>query len=647
KAREGHRVDLAIGEADQHGKQIEVVNEKEVEICRISADYKEEFEIIVCPKGSRDLAAQKYYKIIKTSSDIALAKMKKEMEGLLTKQEKDYNLIADYSERIATLEQQTDSLVIYREAFQIASINKDNASMRVLKYLQLLDEGNSIMEAREALSIQDAVVDLEQGISLFNAAIEELKTRAGASSSIFDYEDAITCYDTIINYSEKMKVDPLMIVQYYNEKGELIFENGNYEKALVNFQKSCKIGEGILDSKHYDLAITYDNIGVLYRYLGEYEKGLEYQNKSLTLQEDILDPKHPQIAITCGNIGITYDYLGQYEKALEYLQRALVLQEEILDPKHQSLSVTYNDIGGVYLSLEEYEKGLEYQQKALKIDEEILDPNHPQLANTYDNIGVTYRYLEQFDKALELHLKAYDKRKKALNPNHPDIAYSLSNIGGTYLNLGKYEEALEYQQKTLAIRKEILDPNHPDIAWSYYDIGLIYLYMEKYELAVEFQQKDLDIQEEILEPSHPLLAIRYHNLGTTYLYWEQFDKALQYFNRALDIRKEVFGINHPALAVQYGNIGLTYIKKGLFGEAYKAYKKYEEIRPNHGNTFRNWTMYYAVQNDIENAIVSLEKAIELGFSDINWLETNYTLDSLRDSERFKVIIDSLKKDKSN
>ncbi|NNF33455.1 MAG: hypothetical protein HKN68_05070, partial [Saprospiraceae bacterium] len=118
KAREGHRVNLTIGEEDQHGKQIEVVNEKEVEICRIRADYKEEFEIIVCPKGSRDLAAQKYYNIIKTSSDIALAQLKNEMDELLQKQEKDYKLITEYGNRIATLEQQTDSLVIYREAFQ-------------------------------------------------------------------------------------------------------------------------------------------------------------------------------------------------------------------------------------------------------------------------------------------------------------------------------------------------------------------------------------------------------------------------------------------------------------------------------------------------------------------------------------------------
>ncbi|NNF33454.1 MAG: tetratricopeptide repeat protein [Saprospiraceae bacterium] len=687
KAREGHRVDLAIGEADQHGKQIEVVNEKEVEICRISADYKEEFEIIVCPKGSRDLAAQKYYRIIKTSSDLALANIKKEMDELLTQQEKDYNLIAEYGEKIAKLEKQTDSLTIYREAFQIASINRDNASKRVLRYLQLLDEGKSIMEAREALSIKNAAFDLNQSMQLFKAATVELETRAGASSSIFDYEDAIICYDTILSYAERMNIDPLMIAQYYSNSSEIIQSNGKYAKALkyeekalairheilnsnhsdlaqsyhsissvyVSLgeydraleyaEKAIEIGEEIFDPNHPDLAIFYNNIGTVYDPLGEYDKALEYYQKVLDIRKEIFHPNHPSLGISYNNIGTVYESIGKYDKALEYLQKALEIQEEILDPNHPNLAGNYFNICNIYTSLGEYNKALEYAKKGLEIGEEIFHPNHPYLAISYNNIGQTYNVMGEHYKALEYAKKALEIQEEILGLNHPNLATYYNNIGKVHESLGEYDKALEYAKKALEIFEEIFDPNHPNIATLYTNIGTTYGNIGEYDKALEYQRKALIIFEEIMDPNHPILPKFYNLICSTYRSLGEYIKALEYEQKALEIRKEILDPNHPDLAASYNNIGLTHAKLNQFKEAHEAFTTYEKRFPEAGRSFRNWAMYYALKGDKEKALLNLKKAIELGYNDLNWLETDDSMDSLRNEEEFKAIIASLKKQK--
>ena len=687
KSREGYRVDLKIGEEDQHGKQIEVVNEKEVEICRISADYQEEFEIIVCPKGSRDLVAQKYYKIIKTSSDLALANIKKEMDELLAQQEKDYNLIAEYGEKISKLEKQTDSLMIYREAFNIASINKDNASKRVLRYLQLLDEGKSIMEAREALSIKNAAFDLNQSMQLFKAATVELETRAGASSSIFDYEDAIICYDTIISYAERMNIDPLMIAQYYSKSSEIIQSNGKYAKALKYEEKALAIRHEILNSNHSDLAQSYNSISSIYVSLGEYDRALEYAKKAIDIGEEIFDPYHPDLAIFYNNIGTVYDPLGEYDKALEYYQKALDTRKEILDPNHPSLGASYNNIGTVYESLGKYDKALEYLQKALEIQKEILDPNHPNLAGNYFNICNIYTSLGEYDKALEYakkgleigeeifhpnhpnlaisynnigqtynhmgeHLKALEYAKRALEiqeeilgSNHPNLAKYYNNIGAVYESLGEYDKALEYAKKALVMFEEIFDPNHPNIATLYTNIGTTYGKKEEYDKALEYQRKGLKIIEEILDPNHPILPNFYNLICSTYRSLGEYNKAFEYEQKALEIRKEILDPNHPDLAASYNNIGLTYAKLNQFKEAHEAFTTYEKRFPEAGKSFRNWAMYYALKGDKEKALSNLRKAIELGYNDLKWLETDDSMDSLRNEEEFKAIIDSLKNEK--
>ncbi len=148
-ARVGYLVELSVGDTDVNGQNIELVNDREVSNCRIGTKNTKDFEIIVCKKGERDLVVQKYYHIIKTSSDVALAQKEKEFQALLTAKQKDHNKISKLSAEIAQLQQQMDSLTIYKEAFRIASINKDNATKRVLHYLKLLSEGKSIQEARK------------------------------------------------------------------------------------------------------------------------------------------------------------------------------------------------------------------------------------------------------------------------------------------------------------------------------------------------------------------------------------------------------------------------------------------------------------------------------------------------------------------
>ncbi len=98
--RDGHQVDLEIGAEDQFGKAIEVVNDKEVELCRIPAIAGDEFEIIVCPLGERDLVAKRYYNIIKTSADLALEEKKRELKKLLAAKGKNYEQITALSATI-------------------------------------------------------------------------------------------------------------------------------------------------------------------------------------------------------------------------------------------------------------------------------------------------------------------------------------------------------------------------------------------------------------------------------------------------------------------------------------------------------------------------------------------------------------------
>lgn len=56
-------------------------------------------------------------------------------------------------------------------------------------------------------------------------------------------------------------------------------------------------------------------------------------------------------------------------------------------------------------------------------------------------------------------------------------------------------------------------------------------------------------------------------------------------------------------------------------------------------------MYYVLKNEKTRAIAQLQKAIELGYTDIEWLKTNNSLDSIRKEKVFLRILTLLEKDK--
>ncbi len=119
--------------------------------------------------------------------------------------------------------------------------------------------------------------------------------------SIFDYKDAIACYDTIIYYLEGMGlVDPLKLAEYYVKAAAALEDNGQYEKALEKLQKTLHIQEERLNLRHPDLAFSYNNAGLTYGSLGQYEKALEFLHKASVIVKTTMGPEHPELARSYG-----------------------------------------------------------------------------------------------------------------------------------------------------------------------------------------------------------------------------------------------------------------------------------------------------------------------------------------------------------
>jgi tetratricopeptide (TPR) repeat protein len=372
--------------------------------------------------------------------------------------------------------------------------------------------------------------------------------------------------------------DETLLSQYFFSHGELLDCMGEYENALEFYQKALAIELKIYGEKHPKVALSYNNIGIIYYRQGAYDKALEFHQKSLAVRQDMFEGEHPAIAQCYNNIGLNYWKKGEYEKALEYFQKTLGIEQKIYGERHPKVARSYNNIGIIYYEQGEYDKALDCYDKVLDIYFKTFGEEHPEIASAYNNMGVIYCLLGEYKKALDYHEKSLTVRLKIYGTEHPDTAYSYFNIGQVYWQTGEHDKALKHFQKSLDTRLKIFGDEHPDVAASYNNIGVIYYDQEVYDKALEFFQRSLTIRLKVFDEKHPEVAYSYINLGNVYRGREEYSKALDFCQKGLAIRLKNYGEEHPLVASVCNTIGNIYAEQDEFGRALEYLQKSFTIR---------------------------------------------------------------------
>ena len=245
-------------------------------------------------------------------------------------------------------------------------------------------------------------------------------------------------------------------IDHYNS-GEKYYQNGSYDKAVVEFTSAIELNNDYVDAYHYralayvnlgkyDLALAdldkaislspnnaflYHVRGLFYKETGEFDKALADQNKAISID--------PQYADAYLERGVAYGTLGDHENALADFNKAIELNP------NDFLSF-YNRGYEQYL-LGNYQQAINDFNRAIELN--------PKYVDAYDNRGITYAMLGDKNKAIADFNKALE-----LDPNNI-LAYR--NRGITYKALGRIDEAIKDYENILElstdpeVRKQVED----------------------------------------------------------------------------------------------------------------------------------------------------------------------------------------------
>jgi tetratricopeptide (TPR) repeat protein len=231
----------------------------------------------------------------------------------------------------------------------------------------------------------------------------------------------------------------------YNLLGAILFNEGDFDKAIEAYNNKLKIATEFGDTKL--IIETHYNLSLINNDEGNYYRSLEHNYTALHLAESIQDTS--SIMIAYEGLGISYTKIQDTKNAISYLERALKIASKRKAVYVQSGIMV--DLANVYRQNNEFEKALSYYKKG----EDIATKDGDKLTTAIAVSGKaeTYLALKNYNEAIKLFYAGLDLYKEIIYPR--GIAENYLNLAKSKLQLNNYKEAKVLALQSLEVLKTI------------------------------------------------------------------------------------------------------------------------------------------------------------------------------------------------
>jgi Tfp pilus assembly protein PilF len=194
--------------------------------------------------------------------------------------------------------------------------------------------------------------------------------------------------------------------------GMSYFNQGEYDKAVIEFEKSIELDANHTESYYYlgqcylqKGIIEYNNKNILKAY-SLYRKANEIAEQVIPQYEQIIED-NPADLNSYLKLGYIYEvrsivpFINDYDKALEYYLKALDLAGNSYPAGNTGINIYLNTrVGYIYYEKRKYSQAIEYLEMAEKMS--------PQNAEVTYYLGMSYDKIGEKEKAREFLLRVIE-----------------------------------------------------------------------------------------------------------------------------------------------------------------------------------------------------------------------------------------------
>jgi len=285
------------------------------------------------------------------------------------------------------------------------------------------------------------------------------------------------------------------MITLHRYKGVLSKYSNDYETALEYYNKSLNYNEDLKphDSLNYliNKSKIHYAVGVVYTIKRNKKLALDHLKKSLEIQKELpFDPDF-NIALTYINIGNVYRKYEDFETAAQYYLEA----NKVITPEYNNYlnlkSYCLNQISAIYLNKGELSKSLIFMRKYIDINIALYDTNHRQVAIGYFNYALICAQIGKLTIAESYFNKSMDIYSIDYDDNAVEISKIYFQLGLLEESKKSYQKSIDYFNIALKIQTRYLGMKHYLVSQTYYQIGKLNKQIHNETTALNFYQKSI------------------------------------------------------------------------------------------------------------------------------------------------------------
>jgi tetratricopeptide (TPR) repeat protein len=280
------------------------------------------------------------------------------------------------------------------------------------------------------------------------------------------------------------------------DKGQSLYQQGEYEKAIAYYQQALILSPGdvtILNElgiiyagrdrfseaeaayrqainiaekdnpPGLTLAIVLDNLAILYiqKNLLAQAMPLLDQSVSILKSTESSGPEFAKAIETRADI----DYvLGHYDEAVLGYKQFVIISQEIPGTDPRSLKEPLHRIGEFYLTRGDCAQAELWYRRVQTLTEGVSGPYSSAAAAAHDDLGNVYQAEGNYERAEMAYNRALEIRKQIFDPEDLVMATSYSNLAVLYTKQGKNEQAESLFKQAISISENELGQNARGVA---------------------------------------------------------------------------------------------------------------------------------------------------------------------------------------
>ena len=298
----------------------------------------------------------------------------------------------------------------------------------------------------------------------------------------------------------------------HNNLGVVLFQKGDVDEAIVQYQKALEIHPGYADA--------HNNFGNALFQQGKVEDAMAEYQKALQI--------NPNLAKAYYNRGAALFQQDKVDEAIVQYRKAVQINHED--------SEANNNLGNALLHQGKADEAIAYFQKALQIQPDFTEARY-NLGTALLQQGNAGEAVAQYQKVLQL---------------KPDYAEAHNNLGNALFEEGNVDGAIGQYQEALQLK--------PDYAEACYNLGNVFGQKGNLDEATVYYQKALQI--------HPNYVQALNNLA--WILATRPQAAQRSGKQAVELARRANQLTRDNNPIVLGTLAAAYAENGRFPEAVEA-----------------------------------------------------------------------------